>query len=157
MKKRPIEEYFAILILAVMALLGFGNVLARYIFKTSFAATEEVEINLFVWVTVLGIGLAFARGSHLGMTTLVQKFPMWLKKTSVIFSSALSFLLFVLVDYYTIRAIYKDLTLFHMRSEALNIPNWIYTIGIPIFSIFVFKNIVLAATKRLKSLSGGEG
>jgi hypothetical protein len=28
-----------------------------------------------------------------------------------------------------------------MESEALRIPEWIYTIGIPIFSVFIFKNI----------------
>jgi TRAP-type C4-dicarboxylate transport system permease small subunit len=155
MKKRTIEEYLVIIILSIMAVLGFGNVLSRYIFHASFAATEEIEINMFVWVTVLGIAIAFEKGSHLGMTMIYDKFPNWLKKVATVIAALLAISLFAIVDYYVIREIYKDLTLFHMRSEALNIPNWIYTIGIPIFSIFVFEKLISSMIRNIKSLDRG--
>lgn len=152
MKKYSIEEILSAIILAIMAIIAFINVLSRYIFRLSIAATEELEVNFFVWLTVLGIGLAFEKDSHLGMNIVYEKFPRFLKKISIIISSTLAMILFLLVDYFAIREIYMDLTLFHMRSEALNIPNWIYVIGIPIFSIFVFKNIITSTIKKLKNL-----
>jgi len=79
MKKLKIEEVLIIIILGIMALVDFVNVLSRYIFHFSFAATEEITVNLFVWLTVLGIAVAFERGSHLGMNTLFDKFPKSLK------------------------------------------------------------------------------
>jgi TRAP-type C4-dicarboxylate transport system permease small subunit len=155
MKKRSIEEWLVIILLSVMAILGFGNVLSRYIFHISFAATEEIEINMFVWVTVIGIAMAFEKGAHLGMTTVYDKFPVWAKKVATVISALLATSLFALVDYYSVREIYKDLTLFHARSDALNIPIWIYTIGIPIFSIFIFEKLVSSTARNLKSLNRG--
>lgn len=138
MKKYTIEEILSSIILSIMATIAFINVLSRYLFKLSIAATEELEVNFFVWLTILGIALAFEKGSHLNMTIIYDKFPNWMKKLSTIISSLLAIILFVIVNYFAIREIYMDLTLFHMRSEALNIPNWIYVIGIPIFFYFCF-------------------
>jgi TRAP-type C4-dicarboxylate transport system permease small subunit len=39
-----------------MALIAFVNVLSRYFFNFSIGATEEITINLFVWMTVVGTG-----------------------------------------------------------------------------------------------------
>lgn len=155
MGKRSIEEWIVIVLLSIMAVIGFINVLSRFIFHVSFAATEEIEINLFVWVTVIGIAMAFEKGAHLGMTTVYDKFPIWAKKIASVISALLAIALFALVDYYAIQEIYKELTLFHTRSDALNIPVWIYTIGIPIFSVFIFEKIILSTIKTLKSFNGG--
>ncbi len=152
MKKYTIEEILSSIILSLMAIIAFINVLSRYLFKLSIAATEELEVNFFVWLTILGIALAFEKGSHLNMTIVYNKFPKWMKKLSIILSSILSIILFGIVNYFAIRDIYMDLTLFHMRSEALNIPNWIYVTGIPIFSIFVFKKIITSTIKNFKEI-----
>jgi TRAP-type C4-dicarboxylate transport system permease small subunit len=136
----------------VMAAIAFINILSRYLFHFSFAATEEITINLFVWVTVIGSGLAFERGAQLGMITLYRKFPRKFKRLMVIFSSALSALLFMLVDIYMIQAIYEELTLFNATSAALGIPVWIYYVGVPIFSIFVFAGIYRDAAAKLDGL-----
>ncbi|MCX8095136.1 MAG: TRAP transporter small permease subunit [Caldisericia bacterium] len=152
MRKYSIEEILSSIILAIMAIIAFINVLSRYLFKLSIAATEELEVNFFVWLTVIGIALAFEKDSHLNMTIVFNKFPKLMKKISILISSFLSMVLFGIVNYFAIREIYMDLTLFHMRSEALNIPNWIYVIGIPIFSIFVFKKIITSTIKKIKEL-----
>ncbi|MCJ7541671.1 MAG: TRAP transporter small permease subunit, partial [Desulfobacterales bacterium] len=65
--KLRFEDYITALLLFIMAAIAFINVLSRYFFHFSFAATEEITINLFVWMTVLGSGIAFERGGHLGM------------------------------------------------------------------------------------------
>jgi len=110
---------------------------------------------MFVWVTVLGIAIAFEKGSHLGMTMFYDKFPNWLKKVALVVSALLAIYLFTVVDYYSIREIYKDMTIFHARSDALNIPIWIYTSGIPIFSIFVFEKLISTMIRNIKSLDRG--
>ncbi len=152
MRKLKFEEMLTVVILSIMAILAFINVLSRYIFHLSFAATEEIEINMFVWVTVIGIALAFERGSHLGMNLVFDKFPTFWKKIFIVLAALLAIYLFVIVDFYAIKDIIRDTTLYHSRSEALNIPNWIYTIGTPIFSIFVFKSIIASTIKNIKSL-----
>lgn len=135
-----------------MAAIAFTNVLSRYLFHFSFAATEEITINLFVWLTVVGSGIAFERGGQLGMVTLYNVFPKKFKKVIILFSSGLSALLFILVDIFTIQAISDELTLFHATSAALGIPVWIYYLGVPILSIFVFTGIYKDASTRLEHL-----
>ncbi len=147
-----IDHWIAAILLFTMASIAFINVLSRYLFHFSFAATEEITINLFVWLTVVGSGIAFERGGQLGMVTLYNTFPLRFKKTVIIFSSALSGILFILVDIYTIQAIYEELTLFHATSAALAIPVWIYYIGVPIFSVFVFAGIYRDASSKLEKL-----
>jgi TRAP-type C4-dicarboxylate transport system permease small subunit len=147
-----IDHWIVAILLFTMATIAFVNILSRYLFHFSFAATEEITINLFVWVTVIGSGLAFERGGQLGMTTLYNLFPKKFKKFAIVFSAALSAVLFLLVDIYMIQAIYEELTLFNATSAALGIPVWIYYIGVPIFSVFLFAGIYRDAAVKLDEM-----
>lgn len=147
---RPAHLIAAALLFA-MAAIAFANVVSRYLFHFSIAATEEITINLFVWLTVVGSGIAFERGAQLGMTTLFNIFPDRLQKAVVIFSALLSSGLFVVVDIFMIQAIYDEITLFQAVSPALGIPVWIYYAGVPVFSIFVFRGIYRDAANKLRN------
>ena len=147
-----IDNWIVAVLLFTMASIAFINVLSRYLFHFSFAATEEVTINLFVWMTVVGSGIAFERGGQLGMVTLYNVFPRKYKRLVILFSSILSALLFILVDIYMIQAIYDELTLFHATSAALGIPVSIYYVGVPVFSVFVFAGICRDASSKLDGL-----
>lgn len=147
-----IDHWIVAILLFAMASIAFINVLSRYLFHLSFAATEEITINLFVWVTVIGSGIAFERGGQLGMVTLYNVFPLRFKKIATLIASGLSAVLFLLVDIYMIQAIYDELTLFHATSPALAIPVWIYYIGVPILSVFVFAGIYRDAVSKLDGL-----
>ncbi|MFQ5483697.1 MAG: TRAP transporter small permease [Desulfobacterales bacterium] len=146
------DHWIAAILLFTMASIAFINVLSRYLFHFSFAATEEVTINLFVWLTVVGSGIAFERGGQLGMVTLYNIFPRKFKKPVIFLSSGLSALLFILVDVFMIQAIYDELTLFHATSAALGIPVWIYYVGVPVLSVFVFAGIYRDASAKLDLL-----
>jgi TRAP-type C4-dicarboxylate transport system permease small subunit len=137
-----------------MALIAFVNVLSRYFINFSIGATEEITINLFVWMTVVGTGIAFERGAQLGMVTFFNLFPLKMKRSLVVFSALLGAGLFILVCIYMIQAIYDELTLFHATSAALGIPVWIYYAGVPFFSVFVFRGIYRGTQTRLALLDG---
>ena len=62
-----------------------------------------------------------------------------------------------MVDIFTISAIHDEITLFKAVSPGLGIPVWIYYVGVPVFSVFVFIGIYRDAAVRLRELkSGGE-
>jgi len=151
-KNLRIDHLIAAILLFAMAAIAFANVISRYLFHFSFSATEEITINLFVWLTVVGSGIAFERGGQLGMVTLFNLFSKKLQKTVVIFSALLSAALFIIIDIFIIQAIYDEITLFEATSPALGIPVWIYYVGIPVLSIFVFKGIYKNAAVQLKNL-----
>lgn len=147
-----IDHWITAILLFTMAIIAFVNVLSRYIFHFSFAATEEITINLFVWLTVVGSGIAFERGAQLGMVTLYNLFPARFRKCVIVLSAVLSAVLFILVDLFIIQAIYDEITMFGATSAALGIPVWIYYLGVPVLSVFVFAGIYSDASKRLSAL-----
>jgi len=156
MDRIRIDHWLAAIFLFVMSAIAFVNVLSRYLFHFSFASTEEITINLFVWVTVIGSGIAFERGGQLGMVTLYNVFPRKLKRVVTFINALLSAILFILVDIYMIQAIYEEVTLFQATSAALAVPVWIYYVGVPVLSVFVFRGIYKHSAAKLKLLNEGE-
>jgi len=152
--KRPIrlDYWIAAALLMAMALIAFVNILSRYFINFSIGATEEITINLFVWMTVVGTGIAFERGAHLGMVTFFNMFPFGVQKGLVWFSALLGTVLYLLVSIYMIQAIYDEITTFQATSAALGIPVWIYYAGMPVLSIFVFRGIYRGTLARLKQM-----
>ena len=146
------DYWIAAVLLMTMALIAFVNVLSRYFINFSIGATEEITINLFVWTTVVGTGIAFERGAQLGMVTFFSLFPLTMRKVLVVFSALLGAGLFILVCGYMIQAIYDEVTLFHATSASLGLPVWIYYAGVPLFSVFVFRGIYRDAMTRLAAL-----
>ena len=147
-----IEHWIVAVLLFLMSCITFANILSRYIFHFSFAATEEITINLFVWMTVVGSGIAFSRGAHLGMVTLFDLFPARFRKAIIVFSTLLSTSLFLAVNIVLIRTIYDELFFFHATSGALGLPIWLYYAGVPLLSVFVFKGIYQHAAAELRGI-----
>jgi TRAP-type C4-dicarboxylate transport system permease small subunit len=148
-KELRIDYLVAALLLFAMAAIAFANVVSRYFFHFSIASTEEITINMFVWMTVVGCGIAFERGGQLGVVTFFDLFPERMQRGVILASAFLSALLFVLVDFFMLQAIHDELTLFHATSASLSIPVWIYYAGVPFLSVFVFRGIYRDAIKRL--------
>ncbi len=147
----------AAILLAVMALVSFINILGRYLFHYSLAFTEEVTINLFVWMTVVGSGIAFERFGHLGVVTMYNRFPDTLKKITLLLGAVSSTVLFVIVDLLLVNNIYQEITLFQATSPALGIPVWIYYAGVVIFSPSVFVGVYNGTSRQLEQLGQGRG
>lgn len=148
-KHIPLAHWIAAILLFTMALIAFINILSRYLFHFSFAATEELTINMFVWMTVVGTGIAFERGGQLGMVTLFNLFPPRFRKVAIVTGALFSALLFLVVDICMIQSIYEEITLFRARSGSLDIPVWVYYLGVPVLSVFVFRGIYRDAARRL--------
>ncbi len=148
-KELRIDYLVAAVLLFAMAAIAFANVVSRYFFHFSIASTEEITINMFVWMTVVGCGIAFERGGQLGVVTFFDLFPEKLQQGVIVASAFLSALLFVLVDFYMLQAIHDELTIFHATSASLSIPVWIYYAGVPFLSVFVFRGIYRDAMQRL--------
>jgi TRAP-type C4-dicarboxylate transport system permease small subunit len=135
-------EHLAVTVLmSVMCAITFLNVLSRYVLGKSFGFTEEVTPFCFVLLTVVGTGLAFERGSHLGVSLLVERFPVGLRRVQAIVSAILSAALFAAVVALVIRVIYFEITLFNSTSPSLGLPMWIYYAGVVPLSFSVFRGI----------------
>ena len=67
-----LEEWLIALLLAVMTIVSFVQVVARYVFNYSFSSALELTTTLFAWLIFLGIPYGVRVGSHIGVDALVR-------------------------------------------------------------------------------------
>jgi TRAP-type C4-dicarboxylate transport system permease small subunit len=139
-----IEEAACVLILAVMTVVALANVVTRYVIRYSLAFTEELVVSLFVWLTLLGTAIAFRQSAHLAFTWAADRAPPRLRRGLPWLSAALGVLLFLALAWFGVGQIRTE-RLLGTTSEALAVPQWWYTAGIPIVSVLIVVRILQAA------------
>ncbi len=125
------EEAAGVCLLLVMSLFAFANVVTRYFIQYSFASTEEIEVACLVWLTMLGTAAGFRRGLHLGFNLLEIRFPGLGRNVLFPLASLLTIITVSLLIWFSIFQI-RDEIMLNVTSEALNIPQWWYTLAIPV-------------------------
>lgn len=142
------EEIIGAIMLLVMAIITFANVVTRYVFHHAIAFTEEITINFFVWIVLLGISMAYRHGANLSMTFVYDMMsPKW-RKFSFYFSTALSVLFFALLAYLGYIEVRDELAL-GVTTESLGISVVWYTIALPVLSILIIVRILQSAAMTL--------
>ncbi|MGE0314892.1 MAG: TRAP transporter small permease [Lautropia sp.] len=69
-----LEEFVIAALLAVMTIVTFAQVIARYVFNDSFVWAVELVGFLFAWLIFLGMAYGVRTGSHIGVDALVKTF-----------------------------------------------------------------------------------
>ena len=134
------EEALCAILFAIMAIVAFVNVISRYLLKYSLAFTEELLISFFVWLTLLGAAVAFREGSHMGFGFITDRLPQKIRKFLLWFSAVLGALLFSFLIYFSIYQIKEEIAL-KITSMGIGVPQWWYTIGMPVWSVLVIIRI----------------
>lgn len=130
------EEALGSILLALMVTIAFLNVIVRYCTSFSFAWSEEMTVNFFVWVTMLGTAVAFREGSHLCMAILYDRFNLPARKFCQLFAALLGLIFFGALFYTGMLEVIDEWEL-ESISESLGIPVWWYTIATPLFSLLI--------------------
>ena len=144
------EEVAGVILLASMSVLAFINVITRYFIQYSFAFTEEVEVACLVWLTMLGASAGFRRGIHLGFDLLAFRFPRLGKNVLYPLASVLTILTVCILIWFSLLQM-KDEWELKIGSEALGIPQWWYTLAIPVGGVLIIFRIIEATWKKMKS------
>ena len=143
------EEGLGVVLLLAMCLLAFANVLTRYFIRYSFAFTEEIEVACLVWLTMLGAAAGFRRGIHLGFNLLALRFPAFGRKALFPLASLLTLATIGLLTWFGLSQVQDEFAL-NVRTEALDIPQWWYTLSIPVGGILIILRSLEATWKEFK-------
>ena len=135
------EEVSGAVLLLSMALLAFVNVLTRYFIHYSLASTEELEVSSMVFLTMIGASAAFKKNQHLRLMFLDSKVSDKTRFGLNLFSLVLSFILFGVIAFLSYFHLKDEIDL-NITTEALDIPEWIYVMAIPLGSILINIRIV---------------
>ena len=136
-----IEEFCAALAMALICLITFANVLVRYFSDESFAFTEEFSVFLMVVLTFVGASAAFAKNSHIRMSFAVEKLRPRIAHRIEIAVMIVAAALFAIIVWYGIRLLLDDWN-FDTTSPGIGIPQWIYTLWLPLLSAAITLRII---------------
>lgn len=137
-----VERFLMAMAMGLLCLITMANVLVRYFTDISFAFTEEISVALLVIMTMIGASHAFATQHHIAIDYLVERKPA-LKALSFRFAALCSLLMFGLLAWYGALMAWDDYS-FEVTSPSLGVPQWWYTVWLPLLSgIIVLRLLVL--------------
>ena len=129
-----IEDWLTVLVMGALALITFANVLARYFTSHSFAWTEEFSVFLMIVLALVGSSAAVARDRHIRIEYFSGSGSMARRKNLSRLGAVLVALLFTLIGVLSSRLVWDDYR-FGETSPGIGIPQWWYSIWLPILSI----------------------
>jgi TRAP-type C4-dicarboxylate transport system permease small subunit len=148
------EVVLCAILFAVMAIITFINIISRYLLKYSFAFTEELVVSFFVWLTLLGTSIAFREQSHLGFSFLVDRLPQKVQRILLWLSAGLGAALFIFLIYFAMGQIGEEISL-GITSSGIGVPQWWYTIGVPVFSALIVLRVFQGAYRASRKMEKG--
>lgn len=142
-----LEEALAALIMGVLCLITMGNVLTRYFTSISFAFTEEFSVFLVVVMTFVGAATAFTRGNHLAITALVDRMPPRARQWQARFALLCGLVMFGILTWYGAWMWWDDYSS-GLTSPGLGIPQWWYTLAVPLLSALIVWRLLQRLVQR---------
>lgn len=144
-----LERALLAALMAALCFITMANVVVRYFTNVSFAFTEEISISLMVVMTLLGAATAFYRGKHIAITFLVDRCAEGTRQRVVLFGLGACILMFGLLAWYGGRMAWDDYR-YDVTSPALGIPQWLYTVWLPVLSVLIVVRLVTLTPARSK-------
>lgn len=129
-----IEDWLTVLVMGALALITFGNVLARYFTNQSFAWTEEFSVFLMIVLALVGSCAAVARDRHIRIEYFSGSGTLGRRKTLARLGAVMVAVLFGLIGVLSIRLVWDDYR-YDETSPGIGIPQWWYSIWLPILSL----------------------
>jgi TRAP-type C4-dicarboxylate transport system permease small subunit len=150
-----VEEGIAAVAMALVCIITFANVLVRYFTNASFAFTEEFSVFLLVVMTLAGASAAFARNRHIRMEYFVGKLGARTHRGVEVLVTLCGFTLFGVLAFYG-AYLFLDDWHYGTTSPGIGVPQWIYTVWLPVFSALIALRI-LGRLARLMLFRASQG
>ena len=135
--------------MALLCVITMANVVVRYFTNFSFAFTEEISVSLLVFMTLIGTAAAFRSGSHISVTLLVDRLPSPARRVAHTFVLGASCVMFGVLAWYGARMAWDDYR-YEVTSPALGLPQWIYSVWLPLFSLLIALRLTQLIRTRLR-------
>ncbi|MBQ9492169.1 MAG: TRAP transporter small permease [Oscillibacter sp.] len=130
-----IEKFVSCVCVSIMAVLVFGNVIARFVFDHSLAVSDEMSTYLFVLMSFMGTAIAARRGAHLGLSIVTDRLGENARKNVQIVMYGVSAFFCLLIVIFGVQMVVSQYTL-GQETAAMQWPEWIYGSFVPIGACF---------------------
>lgn len=131
-----IEDGLTVLIMAALALITLANVLARYFTNNSIAWTEEISVFLMIALALVAGSAAVARDRHIRIEYFAESGSGARRRFLARFGALMVALLFGTIAVLSVRVVWDDYR-FEETSPGIGVPQWWYSVWLPIFSALI--------------------
>jgi TRAP-type C4-dicarboxylate transport system permease small subunit len=131
-----IEDWLTVIVMALLALITFANVLVRYFTDQSFAWTEEFSVFLMIVLAMVAGSAAVARNANIRIEYFADGGTPARQRALARFGAFMVFLLFALMAVLSVRTLWDDVR-FGETSPGIGVPQWWYTMWLPILSVAI--------------------
>lgn len=127
------------------------NIIARFLPGISFAASEELVVNLFVWLTMLGGVVAVKHNAHISITFIVRKIPGRYQNIFILLQWIAICMMFSLLLFYGAIETWSEYRA-GMMTYSLGWPFWFFTLSLPVGSLLFLIRFSQGTLNELKIL-----
>ncbi len=131
-----IEDWATVIIMGLLACITFANVLVRYFTDSSFAWTEEFSVFLMILLAMVAGSAAVARDRHIRIEFFSASGSATRQRRLALFGAAMVALLFFLMAALSVRLVWDDFR-FNETSPGIGVPQWWYSIWLPVISLAI--------------------
>ena len=128
-----IEDWLTVITMGLLALITFANVIVRYFTDQSFAWTEEFSVFLMIVLSLVAGSASVARNRQIRIEYFADSGSPARQRRLAQFGALMVFVLFALIATLSCRVVWDDFR-FEETSPGIGIPQWWYTVWLPILS-----------------------
>lgn len=131
-----IEDWLTVIVMGLLSLITFANVLVRYFTDQSFAWTEEFSVFLMIVLALVAGSASVARNRQIRIEYFADSGSEKRQRALARFGALMVFLLFALIAVLSTRVVWDDYR-FGETSPGIGVPQWWYTIWLPVMSVAI--------------------
>lgn len=145
-----LEDWLTVIVMAALALITFANVLVRYFTNSSFAWTEEISVFLMIVLALVAGSAAVARDQHIRIEYFAEGGSPLRRKRLAQLGAATVAVLFALIAVLSVRVVWDDYR-FGETSPGIGIPQWWYSIWLPVISALITARALGLLVRRTRA------
>ena len=145
-----LEDWLIVLTMAALALITFVNVVVRYFTDASFAWTEEISVFLMIVLALVGGSAAVARNQHIRIEFFAEGGSALRSKRLAMLGAVTVALLFAFIAVLSVRVVWDDYR-FGETSPGIGVPQWWYSIWLPLLSALIAVRALGVLVRRSRS------
>lgn len=153
---KTIEEWFLIIFLSAMSLLGFYQVVTRYVFTSlGMPWIEELIRHLFVAISFIGAAVVTRKKGHPSLEMLSEFLPSRLKPYQQFYADVCSVVFSLAASYTSLQLLLKQRAL-HILTSGTRIPMYVLTIPIVLGFLLITYYLAVDLVKVSRQLFNGK-
>ena len=131
-----IEKVVISVLLIFVTAITFANVVVRKLSNSQFAWSEEMVINLFVLLIMLGCALSAREGGLISLSLIFDRLNKTAKKVFVAIISVANLAFWAILLWTGWEKVASQMDS-GKRTSSLGWPEWVFTIFLPIGAVFL--------------------